>query len=95
MLPCHCPSSVRDLKAEEVPVEVLKDIISTARRAPSWENSQPWSVYIAAGETLAKIREAWADKYAAKVKGSPGMPTGHRICDREATSLSPLSPLFF
>ena len=70
--------SVRNFKDDEVPVEVLEDVVLTAGRAPSWENSQPWNVYIATGETLAKIREVWAGKYAAKVKGSPDMPTGHR-----------------
>ncbi|MBQ1331038.1 MAG: hypothetical protein IIY31_05290, partial [Desulfovibrio sp.] len=41
-------------------------------------NSQPWSVYAAAGATLARIRDVWRAKYAAKAKGSPDMPTGHR-----------------
>ncbi len=71
-------SSVRNFKEDEIPVEVLEDIVRTAERAPSWENSQPWNVYIATGETLKRIKEIWADKYADKIKGSPDMPTGHR-----------------
>lgn len=70
--------SVRCFREDEVPAEVLRDIVRTARRTPSWENSQPWNVYVATGGTLAKIREVWAAKYAEKVKGSPDMPTGHR-----------------
>ena len=70
--------SVRHFKADEIPAEVLEDIVSTAERAPSWENSQPWNVYIATGETLKKIKDIWAKKYADKIKGSPDMPTGHR-----------------
>ena len=70
--------SVRCFKDEEVPTEVLEDIVRIAGRTPSWENSQPWNVYIATGETLAKIRQVWVAKYADKVKGSPDMPTGHR-----------------
>lgn len=70
--------SVRSFTDKEVPVEVLREIVLTAGRAPSWENSQPWNVYIATGETLARIKDIWAAKYADKVKGSPDMPTGHR-----------------
>lgn len=70
--------SVRCFKETEIPVEVLKDIVRTAQRTPSWENSQPWNVYIATGETLRKIKKIWIAKYADKIKGSPDMPTGHR-----------------
>ena len=70
--------SVRNFKAEEIPTAVLEDIVRTAERAPSWENSQPWNVYIATGETLKQIKEIWVGKYADKVKGAPDMPTAHR-----------------
>jgi len=70
--------SVRSFKEDEIPVEVLEDIVRTAERTPSWENSQPWNVYIATGETLRKIKKIWIAKYADKIKGSPDMPTGHR-----------------
>jgi len=70
--------SVRNFSEKEIPVAVLEDIVRTAERAPSWENSQPWNVYIATGDTLKRIREIWAGKYEAKVKGTPDMPTGHR-----------------
>ncbi|MCR5171160.1 MAG: nitroreductase [Desulfovibrio sp.] len=70
--------SARMFRPDPVPLDVLEDIVRTAGRAPSWENSQPWSVYAAAGETLARIRDVWRAKYAAKAKGSPDMPTGHR-----------------
>ena len=70
--------SVRNFKSDEIPVTILQDIVRMAQSSPSWENSQPWNVYIATGETLKKIKEIWAGKYEAKVKGSPDMPTGHR-----------------
>ncbi len=82
--------SVRSFKDEEIPVEVLEDIVLTAGRAPSWENSQPWNVYIATGETLKKIRAIWAGKYAEKITGTPDMPTGHRtnFSDRSQKSMA-------
>lgn len=70
--------SVRYFSEKEIPVAILEDIVRTAERAPSWENSQPWNVYIATGDTMKRIREIWAGKYEAKVKGTPDMPTGHR-----------------
>lgn len=70
--------SVRNFSEREIPVQVLENIVRAAERAPSWENSQPWNVYIATGDTLKKIKEIWAARYADKVKGSPDMPTGHR-----------------
>lgn len=70
--------SVRKFKADKISADVLEDIVRTAERTPSWENSQPWNVYIATGETLKQIKEVWAGKYADKIKGSPDMPTGHR-----------------
>lgn len=77
--------SVRNIKEDAIPVPVLEDIVRTAERAPSWENSQPWNVYIATGETLKRIKAIWAGKYADKVKGTPDMPTRHR------TNFSPRS----
>ncbi len=77
--------SVRNVTEREIPYSILEDIVRTAERSPSWENSQPRNVYIATGVTLKKIREVWKVKYASKVKGSPDMPTGHRT-DHSARS---------
>lgn len=70
--------SVRDFKPDEIPEEILREIIKLSERTPSWENSQPWNVYIATGETLSKIKSEWESKYAQQVKSAPDMPTGHR-----------------
>lgn len=70
--------SARLFKPEPISLNVLEDIVLTAARTPSWENSQPWNVYVATGTTLARIKDIWRAKYEAKVKGSPDMPTGHR-----------------
>ena len=34
----------------------LKTIVTQAGKAPSWANAQAWKVYIATGDTLARIR---------------------------------------
>ncbi len=70
--------SVRDFKSDEISKETLKNIIEIAELSPSWENSQPWNVYIATGETLTKIREEWIEENNKKIKGSADMNPGHR-----------------
>ena len=42
--------SVREFKKDEIAAETLKEIVRIAVISPSWENSQPWNVYIATGE---------------------------------------------
>ena len=70
--------SVRNFSDRVISEEVLKEIVSTAARTPSWENNQPWNIYIATGESLQKIRQVWKDKYAAGIKGKADMAVGHR-----------------
>lgn len=50
--------------------EVLK-IIEPALAAPSWANTQPWEVFVAAGEPLERIRNGYADMLR---KGAPRNP---------------------
>lgn len=38
----HKWRSIRKFKDEPVPAEALKAVLEAARRAPSWENVQPW-----------------------------------------------------
>ena len=70
--------SSRDFKKDEVSEDTLREIVKIAGMSPSWENSQPWNVYIATGETLEKIRETWIAENDQKIKGSADMDPGHR-----------------
>jgi nitroreductase len=71
--------SVREFCPDAVPEDTLREIVREAGRTPSWENSQPWKVYIAYGESLKTIRRIFSDRADSKVKGNPDMPTQHRI----------------
>ena len=33
---------------------------------PSWENSQPWNIYIAVGDVLEEVRKVWIEKRLEK-----------------------------
>ena len=70
--------SSRDFKKDEVSEDTLREIVKIACMSPSWENSQPWNVYIATGETLETIRETWIAENDKKIKGSADMNPGHR-----------------
>ena len=63
--------SVRNFQNKEIPENLIKEIISVAQRAPSWENSQPWNVYIATGEVLEQIRKEYREKENKILKDMP------------------------
>jgi len=48
--------SIRGFKPDPIPRDVLNEIIETAVRAPSSDNSQPWEIYVLRGEALDRIR---------------------------------------
>ena len=70
--------SSRYFQSKEIPEEVLKQIISTSLKAPSWCNAQPWNIYVASGNTLSEIRKTWISKNSQKIKGYADMNPGHR-----------------
>lgn len=70
--------SLRDFKKDAISEDTLKEIVKIAGMSLSWENSQPWNVYIATGETLEVIRETWIAENDQKIKGLADMNSGHR-----------------
>ena len=60
--------SSRDFKNNEISNDTLHKIVENASMSPSWENSQPWNVYIATGETLEKFVKPGLLKTTKKLK---------------------------
>ncbi|MBI2836270.1 MAG: nitroreductase [Chloroflexi bacterium] len=54
--------SIRAFKLDPVPRAILEKIAESAIRAPSWGNTQPWDIVIAAGEKLEAIRRGFDEK---------------------------------
>ncbi len=50
--------SIRKFKGKEIPGEMIRDILETARWAPSWGNTQLWEFYVLTGRPLDDFREA-------------------------------------
>jgi nitroreductase len=67
--------SIRDFKADPVPKQILKEILDTAVRAPSAENTQPWEFTIIAGEFLNTIRQANVEKLNSGAPPHPNLQT--------------------
>jgi len=49
--------SIRKFKQQNVPKNIITEILDEARWSPSWGNTQPWDLYILTGKTLAKFKE--------------------------------------
>ena len=49
--------SIRKFKAQDIPKNILTEILEIARWSPSWGNTQPWDLYVLTGKTLAKFKE--------------------------------------
>lgn len=49
--------SIRKFKSQEVPKEIITEVLETARWSPSWGNTQPWDLYVLTGKVLAKFKE--------------------------------------
>ena len=49
--------SARYFLSKPIVKETLKEIIETSLLTPSWGNSQPWTIYVASGNTLENIKK--------------------------------------
>ena len=56
--------SVRAFTRQEVPRELLLDLLDQARRAPSGGNLQPWKLYVLAGPARERLTGAIREKIA-------------------------------
>lgn len=54
--------SIRVFQDQPLTPQLITELVATAQRAPSWANSQPWSVYVATGDHLQQIRQAFIDR---------------------------------
>jgi len=57
--------SMRDFKPNPVPQEIIEAVFSSAQRAPSNCNTQPWFVHVVTGDVLEQLRAELPAKFAA------------------------------
>lgn len=61
--------SVREFLPDPVPVETIRAILETAKRAPSGGNLQPWTVYVVTGAGIEALKALVREKMADSPKG--------------------------
>jgi nitroreductase len=66
--------TVRAFRSDPVPRETVAAILGAALHAPSWANTQPWEVYVAAGATLERLRLAFVERTHQGIPGNPDLP---------------------
>ncbi len=52
-------STARAFKPDPVGKDIILKILETATRSPSWDNSQPWELFVAGGDVLERLREGY------------------------------------
>lgn len=72
----HQRKSIRAFKPDPVPKSILREIMETALRAPSWANTQPWEFAIVAGNKLEEIRQAFLEKAGGESNSDLPGPRG-------------------
>jgi nitroreductase len=54
--------SIRLFTDEAVPDETIRQLLDIARWAPSWANTQSWSMFVVTGATLAKLKAGYRER---------------------------------
>lgn len=66
--------SVRKYKPEPVPMEILKTIIRTAMRSPSYKNTQPWEVIVLSGAAKDNLSARLIEAIESGAPPAPDIP---------------------
>ncbi|WP_129045593.1 nitroreductase [Companilactobacillus metriopterae] len=69
--------AIRSFSNQPISDKDLREIVEQALLAPSWENTQPWKVYIAGGNSLKSIKQQHLQYSKDKVRSNPEMPIMH------------------
>jgi nitroreductase len=63
--------TIRAFKPDRISRDLLVKVIEPALHAPSWANTQPWEIFVAAGEPLERLRTAYAENLRNCVPRNP------------------------
>jgi nitroreductase len=67
--------TIRKYLNKPVSKELLIKVLTDAVRAPSWANSQPWEIYVAAGEKIETLRLAYLKSFQNREAHTQDLPT--------------------
>lgn len=66
--------SCRAFKPDPVDRGTLLAILNDALHAPSWANTQPWEIFVAGGQVLKEINQAYWENHRNNIPKSPDLP---------------------
>jgi nitroreductase len=66
--------SIRKFKPDPVPLEILRNVIDTAKWSPSYKNTQPWEVVIVSGKKKEELSKILVELLESDTKPSPDIP---------------------
>lgn len=66
--------SIRAFKQEQVPKDLLMEVINTAKWSPSYKNSQPWEVIVLSGAKKEALSDMLVDLLEKGTKPCPDIP---------------------
>lgn len=66
--------SIRKFKPDSVPLEILKNVIDTAKWSPSYKNTQPWEVVIISGKKKEALSKLLVELLENNTKPCPDLP---------------------
>jgi len=70
--------SIRSFSDEDVSDSLIEEIIKDASHAPSWQNSQPWHVYVAKDDVLDRIKAEYKTAQSNNLPSHTDITTPHR-----------------
>jgi len=65
--------TVRAFKSDPIDRKTLERVLEAALRSPSWANTQPWEIYVAGGEALSRLRQAYVANLRNCVARNPDL----------------------
>ena len=68
--------TIRGFLPEPVPDELIRDVLDTARLAPSNSNTQPWHISVVSGDARARLEASVFAAAKAGTKPNPAWPPG-------------------
>ena len=65
--------TARAFASDPIDRQTLEKVMEAALKSPSWANTQPWEVYVAGGEVLNRLREAYVANLKNCVARNPDL----------------------
>ena len=63
--------SIRRFRPDQVPSDLIRELLSTSRWSPSWRNTQPWTIWAVTGAALERFKAELTEKLLGEAPSQP------------------------